>query len=82
MQIAGGALSKVNGMDQYIMMCYHAGQFQVTDCEVAGGVGICDQPSDDVIIEALSPEYRLYCAVWEEMDSSHTVLRHVDGADG
>jgi hypothetical protein len=83
-QVVGGAFSKVDGLDQYIMMCYRGGQFQVTDGEVAGGVGICDQPRDDVVREPLSPEYMLHCAIWvlEEIDSSRTVLSRVAGADG
>jgi hypothetical protein len=83
-QVVSVALSKVNGLDQYIMMCYRGGQFQVTDCEVTSGVSICDQPRDDVLREPLLPDYRLHCAiwVWEEMKSSHTVLSRVAGADG
>jgi hypothetical protein len=83
-QVVGGALSKVVGLDQYIMMCYRGGQFQVTDGEVTGVVGICDQPRDYVSKEPMLPEYRLHCAiwVWEEIDFSHTVLSRVAGADG
>jgi hypothetical protein len=80
-QVVGGAFSKVNGLDQYIMVCYRGGQFQVTDGEVVGGVGICDQLRDNVFREPLSPEYMMHCDiwVWEEMDSSRTVLSRVAG---